>query len=166
KKEWSEIEMKWSKWNSQEISIFIGHTLECKKSKINQVHEIIKKNKIDGMLLLKLSKADLMSIFDFEMLSQACIIYDSFNEICKRYPINVIDSAKQAVPKEYLCPLSNSIMNDPVIALNGITYDRSSIMNQYQSIPNHSSLLIYGKLSLFPDHGLRQNIQKFLKNSK
>ncbi|ETN98876.1 hypothetical protein RFI_38611, partial [Reticulomyxa filosa] len=54
----------------------------------------------------------------------------------KKYPMNAIDSdknvAKQAIPKEYLCPVSNSIMTDPVIALNEIAYDRSSIMNQYQ----------------------------------
>ncbi|ETO36773.1 hypothetical protein RFI_00290, partial [Reticulomyxa filosa] len=87
-----------------------------------------------------------------------------------KYPMNVIDSdkdvAKQAIPKEYLCPLSNSIMSDPVIALNGITYDRSSIMNQYQSIPNYSSLFIGGNLRIFPDYGLKQNIQHFLKSSK
>ncbi|ETO16048.1 hypothetical protein RFI_21314, partial [Reticulomyxa filosa] len=73
-----------------------------------------------------------------------------------KYPINVIDSdkndAKQVIPKEYLCPLSNSIMDDPVIALNGITYDRSSIMNQYQSISNYYSLLIDGNLRLYPDY--------------
>ncbi|ETO05219.1 WD repeat, SAM and U-box domain-containing protein 1, partial [Reticulomyxa filosa] len=152
-----------------QISIFIGHTLECKKSKINQVHEIIKKNKIDGLSLSKLSKTDLMSIFDFETFSQACNIHDSFNEICKKYPINVIysnKSAKHVIPKEYLCPLSNLIMEDPVIALNGITYDRSSIMNQYKNIPNYSSLMTNGNLELFPDYALRQNIQNFLKNPK
>ncbi|ETO02020.1 hypothetical protein RFI_35419, partial [Reticulomyxa filosa] len=117
KKEWSELEKKWSKWNSQEISIFIGHTLECKKLKINQYNEIIKEKKIDGMSLSKISKNDLMDIFRFETFLQACAIYDSFNEICKKYPINVIDSdkdvAKQVIPKEYLCPLSNLIMDDP-----------------------------------------------------
>ncbi|ETO19796.1 hypothetical protein RFI_17434, partial [Reticulomyxa filosa] len=87
-----------------------------------------------------------------------------------KYPINVIDSdkdvAKQVIPKEYLCPLSNLIMDDPVIALNRITYDRSSIINQYQNIPNYSSLLIDGNLRFYADYGLRQNIQKFLKKSK
>ncbi|ETN97547.1 hypothetical protein RFI_39982, partial [Reticulomyxa filosa] len=87
---WNKLKKKWSTWNSQEISIFIGHTSKCKKSKINQIHQIIKKNKIDGMLLSKLSKTDLMSIFNFEMLSQACKIYDSFYEICEKYPINMI----------------------------------------------------------------------------
>ncbi|ETO02423.1 U-box domain-containing protein, partial [Reticulomyxa filosa] len=94
----------------------------------------------------------------------------SFNEICKKYPINVVDSdknvTKQAIPKEYLCPLSNSIMEDPVIASNGITYDRSSIMKQYQNIPNYSFLMTDGNLELYPDHSLRQNIQNFLKKSK
>ncbi|ETO09964.1 U-box domain-containing protein, partial [Reticulomyxa filosa] len=170
KKEWSELEKKWSKWDSQEISIFIGHTLECTKSKINEYNKIIKEKKIDGMSLSKMSKNDWMDIFHFETFVQACIIYDSFNEICKRYSINVIDSDKgvpqQDIPKEYLCPLSNSIMEDPVIASNGITYDRSSIMKQYQNIPNYSSLMTDGKLELYPDHALRQNIQIFLKSPR
>ncbi|ETN97214.1 hypothetical protein RFI_40317 [Reticulomyxa filosa] len=122
------------------------------------------------MSLSKMSKNDLMDIFRFETFLQACAIYDLFNEICKKYPMIVIDSdknvAKQVIPKEYLCPLSNSIMEDPVIALNGITYDRSSIINQYKNIPNYSSLMTDENLELFPDYALRQNIQKFLKNSK
>ncbi|ETO03156.1 hypothetical protein RFI_34253 [Reticulomyxa filosa] len=32
-KEWNELEKKWNKWNSQEIVIFIGHTLKCKNQK-------------------------------------------------------------------------------------------------------------------------------------
>ncbi|ETO06080.1 hypothetical protein RFI_31315, partial [Reticulomyxa filosa] len=83
-KEWNELEKKWNKWNSQEIVIFIGHTLKCKKSKINQYNTIIKEKKVDGMSSLKMSKNDWMDIF--ETFSQACIIHDTFNQICKRYP--------------------------------------------------------------------------------
>ncbi|ETO00827.1 hypothetical protein RFI_36614 [Reticulomyxa filosa] len=158
-----EFKKKWNKWNSQEIAIFIGHTLKCKKSKMNQYNEIIKKNRIDGISLSKLSKTDLMSIFDFETSSQACNIYNSFDQI-------FIDSdegvPQQDIPKEYICPLSNSIMKDPVIALNGITYDQSSIMNQYQNIPNYSSLMTDGNLELYPDISLQQKIKHFLKSLK
>ncbi|ETO04223.1 hypothetical protein RFI_33175, partial [Reticulomyxa filosa] len=168
---WNELEQKWSKWNSQEIAIFIGHTLECQKSKLNQFHDIIKKNKIDAISLLNLSKTDLMSIFNFETFSQACTIRDSFTEICKKHPIDMIDSDKDVrrqyiIPKEFICPLSKSIMKDPVIASNGITYDRSSIINQYQNIPDYSSLMTNEKLELFSDLSLKQKIERFLKNSK
>lgn len=33
----------------------------------------------------------------------------------------------ESIPKEYLCPISNEIMLDPVICENGYSYDRSSI---------------------------------------
>ncbi|ETO03157.1 U-box domain-containing protein 24 [Reticulomyxa filosa] len=115
-----------------------------------------------------MSKNDWMDIF--ETFSQACIIHDTFNQICKRYPNDVIDPNKcityQDILKEYICPLSISIMKDPVIALNGITYDRSSIMNQYQNIPNYYSLMIDGNLELYPDISLQQKIKYFLKSSK
>ncbi|ETN99451.1 U-box domain-containing protein, partial [Reticulomyxa filosa] len=135
----------------------------------NQFNDIIKKKKIDGISLLKMSKNDLMDIFDFEIFSNACTIHDSFTEIYKKHPIHTVGSdegVQQYIPKEYLCSLSKSIMKDPVIALNGTTYDRSSIMDQYQNIPDYYSLMIDGKLELYPDHSLRQKIQQFFKNLK
>ncbi|ETO00155.1 hypothetical protein RFI_37304, partial [Reticulomyxa filosa] len=105
-KQWSELEKKWSVWNSQEIAIFVAHTLKCKKSK-----------RLDRTSLLKMSKNDWMDIFNLETFSQACLIHDSFTQICNKYPIHVIDSAdnnaQQDIPKEFLCPLSNCIMKDP-----------------------------------------------------
>ncbi|ETO02583.1 hypothetical protein RFI_34834 [Reticulomyxa filosa] len=41
------IEKEWNERNSQEIAIFFGYTLKCKKSKISQYNEIIKEKKID-----------------------------------------------------------------------------------------------------------------------
>ncbi|ETN98251.1 hypothetical protein RFI_39259 [Reticulomyxa filosa] len=110
-----------------------------------------------------------MDLFHFDMFLQACVVYDSFHQISVKYPIDVIDSNEGVphdIPKEYLCPLSKSIMKDPVIASNGITYDRSSIINQYQNIPNYSSLMDNGNLLLYPDFALKQKIQKFLENLK
>ncbi|ETO11729.1 hypothetical protein RFI_25647, partial [Reticulomyxa filosa] len=137
-KKWNELEKKWSTWNSREIAIFIGRTLECKKSKINQYNAIIEEKKINGSSLLKMSKKDLMDIF--ETFSHACLIHDSLVQLCKKYPVDVIifdnDVSQEGIPKKYLCPLPHSIMNDPVIALNQIIYDRSSIMNRYQEISN------------------------------
>ncbi|ETO26658.1 hypothetical protein RFI_10475 [Reticulomyxa filosa] len=121
---WSELEKKWSKWNSRDIAIFIGHTLKY------------------GMSLLQMSKKDWMDVFELGMFSEACLIHDLFVQIHNKYPI---DGNQQSIPKEYLCPLSKSIMKDPVIALDGKTYDRSSIMNQYQNISNDSSLMMNGK---------------------
>ncbi|ETO26659.1 hypothetical protein RFI_10476 [Reticulomyxa filosa] len=165
---WSELEEKWSTWNAQDIAVFIGHILKCNKSKMDRFHRIIDKNKIDSMSLVQMSKKDWMDMFELEMFSQACLIHDSFIQICNKYPIDVInnDGCQQDTPKEYLCPLSNSIMTDPVIALNGITYDRSSIMNQYQNLPSYSSLIIDGNLILYSDHFLQQKIQNFLSMSK
>ncbi|ETO35587.1 hypothetical protein RFI_01476, partial [Reticulomyxa filosa] len=132
---------------------------------LNQCCGIIERKKIGGMSLLKMSKKDWMDIFDFGF-DQACTIHDSFTEICKKHPINVIDSVQQDTPKEFICPLSKSIMKDPVIASNGITYDRSSIMNLYKNIPDYPSLMTNGKLQVISDLSLKQKIQQFSNNSK
>ncbi|ETO02057.1 hypothetical protein RFI_35377 [Reticulomyxa filosa] len=133
---------------------------------MNEYNKIIKGKKIDGVSLLKMSKNDWMNLFHFDMLLQACVVYDLFNQICVKYPIDSNEGIPHDIPKEYLCPISKSIMKDPVIALNGITYDRSSIMNQYQNIPNYYSLMNNGNLELYPDFALQQKIQKFLENLK
>ncbi|ETO00642.1 hypothetical protein RFI_36798, partial [Reticulomyxa filosa] len=154
------------KWNSQDISIFVGYNLKCNKLKMNEYNKKIKEKKIDGMSLLKMSKNDWMDLFHFDMFLQACVVYDSFHQICSKYPIDSNEWVPHDIPKEYLCPLSKLIMKDPVIALNGTTYDRSSIMNQYQNIPNYSSLMNNGNLELYPDHALQQKIQQFSENLK
>ncbi|ETO15218.1 hypothetical protein RFI_22148 [Reticulomyxa filosa] len=133
---------------------------------MNEYNKIIKGKKIDGMSLLKMSKNDWMDLFHFDMFLQVCVVYDSFNHICVKYPIDSNEGAPQDIPKEYLCPLSKSIMKDPVIASNGIIYDRSSIMDQYQNIPNYSSLMNDGNLEFYPDHALQQKIQQFLGKLK
>ncbi|ETO02222.1 hypothetical protein RFI_35214 [Reticulomyxa filosa] len=135
---------------------------------MNEYNKIIQKKKIDGMSLLKMSKNDWMDLFHFDMFLQSCAVYDSFNQICVKYPIDMIDSNEGVlhdIPKEYLCPLSKSIMKDPVIASNGITYDRSSIINQYKDVLNYS-LMNNGNIELYPDFALKQKIQQFLENLK
>ncbi|ETO01799.1 hypothetical protein RFI_35640 [Reticulomyxa filosa] len=162
---WKELQEKWCKWNSQEIAIFIGHTLKCEKSKMSILYETIKKNTIDSMALLKMSKKDWMDTFELKKFFEACLVYDSFAQICHNYPMDAMSYGERDIPKEYLCPLSTRIMTDPVIALDGVTYDRSSIINHYHNLSN-SSLTIDGELKLFPDHFLQQKIQNFLKSSK
>ncbi|ETO00625.1 hypothetical protein RFI_36815, partial [Reticulomyxa filosa] len=72
-KQWNELEKRWSKWNSQDISIFVGHTLKCNKLRMNEYNKIIKGKKVDGMSLLKMSKNDWMNLFHFDMFLQACV---------------------------------------------------------------------------------------------
>ncbi|ETO10902.1 hypothetical protein RFI_26475 [Reticulomyxa filosa] len=146
-----------------------SHNLKCNKSKMNQYNQIIKAKNIDGLSLLKMTKNDWMNVFHFDMFMQACVLYDSSHQICAKYSMNMFnsdESISQNIPKEYLCPLSNSIMKDPVIALNRKTYDRPSFLIQYQKIPNYCSLMIDGKLEFYTDFVLQQKIQQFLKESE
>ncbi len=43
---------------------------------------------------------------------------------------NVTEAVEEgvAIPPDYICPLSMEIMNDPVIALDGNSYEREFIM--------------------------------------
>ena len=75
-------------------------------------------------------------------------------------------------PLEYICPLSGEIMSDPVIASNGITYDRSSIeahfskfiLNQAIVSPNDNSAQI--ERAVFPNISLKEKIRQYLSTNQ
>ena len=41
-------------------------------------------------------------------------------------------------PKDYCCPLSLHLMTDPVVAADGITYERSWVEQRLKQVPNES----------------------------
>ncbi|ETO36881.1 hypothetical protein RFI_00181 [Reticulomyxa filosa] len=165
---WSQLESKWTQWDSQQIATFIGFTLKCAKAQILRFQEIVEENKINSISLGAMSQKKLMTVFELKTFSQACLVYDAFFHLSLEYPMQITSTQtehQETIPKEYLCPLSNSIMKDPVIALNGVTYDRSSIVEHYTGLPNASSLIVDGKLKVFPNYSLQRKLQTFLKTS-
>ena len=74
-------------------------------------------------------------------------------------------------PFEYICPLSGKIMSDPVIASNGITYDRSSIVAHLSTFDSNQEILSPTdnvsviERTVFPNVILREKIRQYAATS-
>lgn len=69
-------------------------------------------------------------------------------------------------PNEWLCPITLSIMRNPVIASDGHSYEKSAIEEWFMR-SNHSPKTneILRSLDLIPNHALRNTIEDFFKNN-
>jgi len=92
---------------------------------------------------------------------------DSMHEAADR-PSAVAASASapdmDEVPNEYLCPITMDLMKDPVIAMDGHTYDRPAISNwlqKSQKSPKTNTLL--PSKQLLQNHALRSMIIEWLE---
>ena len=68
------------------------------------------------------------------------------------------------IPKEFLCPITLSIMRDPVLMPDGQTYERSAIEKALQASP--FSPLTKQPLDMkdaTPNYALKSLIENFLK---
>jgi hypothetical protein len=70
-----------------------------------------------------------------------------------------------SMPNEWLCPITLSVMRDPVIAEDGHSYERSAI-EQWFGTSNHSPKTGAPLRSthLIPNHALRNTIEDFFRN--
>ena len=79
-----------------------------------------------------------------------------------RYLREQEDSDSLDVPPAFLCPISREIMNDPVMASDGHTYERRSItvwLREKDTSPKTNAPL--HNLDLTPNHTLRNAISEF-----
>lgn len=66
------------------------------------------------------------------------------------------------IPSEYICPITQDIMVDPVVCVDGQTYERAAIeewFENHQTSPNTNKVL--ESKMLIPNHALRSVIQGF-----
>ena len=62
-------------------------------------------------------------------------------------------SESDEVPNEYLCPITMDLMRDPVIAMDGHTYDRKAIsswLTKSQKSPKTNTLLPSKQVHIVP----------------
>lgn len=72
-----------------------------------------------------------------------------------------------SIPLEYLCPITREVMDDPVLAADGHSYDRNSIQ-QWLETKKTSPITnkILGSKSLTPNLQLRKDIAQWRQNTQ
>ena len=115
-----------------------------------KVEQVMKEEKFKGKYLNSIDKSDLKSfgIINFAKKNQ---VYKIITNLCENNPIekddgqeggsvtceegqivtnnNCITTAIFSIDSRYLCPLTNELMKDPVIAFDGKCYEKEAIID-------------------------------------
>ena len=69
-----------------------------------------------------------------------------------------------AIPPDFICPITQELMHDPVIALDGHSYERDAINEWFGRGTTKSPLtgVVLGSRHVTPNHTLRKAIDNFL----
>ncbi|RUS71943.1 hypothetical protein EGW08_020286 [Elysia chlorotica] len=126
--------------------------------------EKFRHNAIDGKELLALTTADLETLGVVALGHRNKIVRT--RDVCREAPSPGQRSEPVHTPDEFLCPITQELMRDPVIAADGYTYDRPAIVSWMQR-EQRSPLtnLELSSTQLTPNRTLKMMIHKFLQAS-
>ena len=145
------------------------------------IEEKMTEQGVTGESIPNFDKRDLAD-FGFTNFNLRIAIAKQIRLLCEKYPregddqvghdgpdiptdtVDVIRNKEP--PKEFLCPISNELMYDPVIAFDNITYDRTNIVKYLEE---HSKSPSTGESdkdqrilnTLFPNRNLKKRIAAF-----
>uniref|UniRef100_A0A6B2KZ06 RING-type E3 ubiquitin transferase n=1 Tax=Arcella intermedia TaxID=1963864 RepID=A0A6B2KZ06_9EUKA len=74
------------------------------------------------------------------------------------------EKVSEDIPDEFICPITQEVMKDPVIAEDGHTYERANLMRWLQN--NDTSPMTRGKINkdiIIPNRALKGQIEAFLE---
>eukprot|EP01083_Nonionella_stella_P039033 106149_1 len=160
---WNEFESKWMEWNAQDIVVWFKYkTIKMNTSDIpwDQVEEQLTNRNVSGKFLDNLNNLvfEWIGIKDFEIVTHL---------IKSIAGLKASDGtiSKHRIPKEYLCPITKQIMQDPVMAFDGYCYDRVAI-EEYLKIHKRSPTTGANTdcIIVFPNRNLEADIQRFIQH--
>eukprot|EP01087_Luapelamoeba_hula_P022770 TRINITY_DN8241_c0_g1_i1.p1 TRINITY_DN8241_c0_g1~~TRINITY_DN8241_c0_g1_i1.p1 ORF type:complete len:756 (+),score=147.38 TRINITY_DN8241_c0_g1_i1:39-2306(+) len=85
----------------------------------------------------------------------------------KKVVEDTADDDDDDIPEAFLCPITQDIMEDPVLTCDGHTYERSAIqewLQKHMSSPKTGAEL--ESKNLIPNHLIRGQIREYLENKK
>ncbi|MDP1574614.1 MAG: U-box domain-containing protein [Coxiellaceae bacterium] len=69
-------------------------------------------------------------------------------------------------PAEFLCPITKKIIQDPVVAQDGYTYERAAIQEWFsKNDTSHVTKILLDSKMLFPNNILKQQIEAFMRKA-
>ncbi|XP_046908819.2 WD repeat, SAM and U-box domain-containing protein 1 [Dermatophagoides farinae] len=127
--------------------------------------KIFRKNEIDGPELLHLTHDALLTNLRIEPLGHRNKILRSSLFLKNPLWLNTDEMENERIhkPMEFCCPITKDVMNDPVVASDGHSYERLA-MQKWITDGNVTSPLtneILASQILTPNYNLRSLIQKF-----
>ena len=164
KSEWNSFKSNWKQWSLSEIATWINHHgLQLKYSKKELIENMSNKLEIEsGQDLLGLNKNDWITMG----------ITNARDRQYLRNEFGIL-TAPPSIRDDFKCPLTKQLMQDPVIAADGYTYDRRAIQdwfmgnkkkwNNVQCVISPITGDILTTDMLFSNHQLFKQIQDYRK---
>ena len=163
---WSDFESKWKEWKAESIVVWFKYkTVKMDTSQVDweTVEKQLKNRKITGKSLQKFNDLtfEFLEICDPEVAQHLLSV---IGELENLHQHNSEFADKHTIPDRFLCPISNKMMTDPVMAFDGHCYERSAIRDYLKA---HGKSPKTGKdaeyVIVFPNHRLRAEIEAYIK---
>ena len=184
---WDEFESKWMGWSAGDLVLYVRHVINwwCDRDSgvdFGKIERALINADLNGASIPTITRDTVLNLFVIRSVQNIETIYESLRKLIQKYPPKVtVIAAKEAIalksgapvriPRDYVCPLMTSdvCMVDPVISLDGITYERKNIetfvkgnTNPVLSPQNRQPLTTKaGKCILVPNDALKAEIEAF-----
>ena len=171
---WFKYKLKWFENDIKLNRNNDNSSVDCKEDEIdNELLSIdfdailtnLETQRIHGKFLSVLNKSDLNNL-GFKLMKHQLIIFNNIENLILQYPIPKENDNDQGIEgqvaisgfesnnnnndnnikidSKYVCPVSQQLMKDPIIASNGITYERvalQSYLKQYKKLPDSDTII-------------------------
>ena len=170
---WNEFEAEWMAWTVDDVAVWLKHKAGNLREKedwtliTNQMQE----RKITGKSLQQFNALT----FEFTGFAHSKLVDRLVSDLealmnrcgATTKPQDDQESMKTTVteiPKEYMCPITKKIMQEPVLAFDGHCYERAAI-EAY--LKEHNKSPITGDKAMttmvFPNHSLKSKMVAFIE---
>ncbi|XP_051842291.1 WD repeat, SAM and U-box domain-containing protein 1 isoform X2 [Antechinus flavipes] len=141
-------------WSEEEVSLWL-----CAQG-LKDLVSIFKMNNIDGKELLSLTKESLTDDLKIESLGLRSKVLRKIEELKVK-----VESLSSGIPDEFLCPITRELMQEPVIASDGYSYEKEAIENWISKKKRTSPMtnLVLPSLVLTPNRTLKMAIDRWLE---
>jgi len=130
----------------------------------SKTRQMLASQNMDGKMIPQMNQA-LMPFIGITQKDTIDHLVSSISTLLREYgaKTKIKESKSVDIPSEFLCPISNEVMKDPVIACDGHTYERSEIENY---LKQHNKSPLTGEAAehsfVFPNKAMKKQIEAFL----
>ncbi|XP_063789746.1 WD repeat, SAM and U-box domain-containing protein 1 [Pseudophryne corroboree] len=141
-------------WTEEDVRLWLT------EEGLAEVEHNFSANNIDGRELLGLTKDTLLNDLKIESLGLRNRILRKIDDLKSK-----MKAAASSIPDEFLCPITWEIMQDPVIASDGYSYERKAIENWISTEKRTSPMtnLQLENLLLTPNRTLKMALNRWLE---
>ncbi|XP_036900545.1 WD repeat, SAM and U-box domain-containing protein 1 isoform X4 [Sturnira hondurensis] len=144
-------------WSEDDVSTWL-----CAQE-LKDLAGVFKMNNIDGKELLNLTKESLADDLKIESLGLRSKVLRKIEEL--RTKVKTLSSE---IPDEFICPITRELMQDPVIASDGYSYEKEAMENWISKKKRTSPMtnLVLPSAVLIPNRTLKMAIDRWLETHR